>query len=256
MVQKQNLNRVSDLVDGGTQTENRPELTGIREEGGEVLEAYSTEGTRLAQSLGATLAGTVFDPAHSAPLAGARVGLAGAAYSGLTGAGGEFQLDGLPEGVYSVVFSHPDFPGWGVLPGISQVPLRRGQVTRIQLAVPSPKALFGMLCPDADGKTMGAVGGRVSDTLRLRPVRDAAVQIRWATFDVSAAGRLSERRAGVEVRTDSVGTFLACGVPADRTLEASVAESHGESKPVSFKVEAGEVAEVRLVGEWETRSEK
>ncbi|MBI4503375.1 MAG: carboxypeptidase regulatory-like domain-containing protein [Gemmatimonadetes bacterium] len=246
ITREQRFSSMSDVRAGG-RSEARARLTGMQEDGGEVLEVFGTDGRQLAASLGATLEGEVFDSIRSMPLIGARVVLAGAPYEAITGPGGTFHLDGLPEGDYTVQFSHPDFPAWGVLPGVARVMLRRGRLSQVLLAVPSSRNLFSLVCPGIKADTLGAVAGLVRDNVTARPVRDAVIRVSWGGYDVVRTDQITGHRLGMEVGSDSTGYFRACGVPANLKLEARVLVGEGEGRPVETRVAPGELKELNLV---------
>jgi hypothetical protein len=189
----------------------------------------------------------VFDSTRNIPLIGAQVRLSGTPYSTQSGPGGEFRLEGLPEGIFSIEFSHRDFPAWGVIPGPASVKLERGAVSVFELAVPSRDGLFRLLCPDIKGDTLGAVAGVVLDSIGARPVRDAVVQISWRSYDAVTAGFVSGKKLGMEVGSDSTGYFRACGVPANTPMQATVIYRDKEGQPSEdFKVIPREIAELKL----------
>ena len=53
------------------------------------------------------------------------------------------------------------------------------------------------------------------------PVRDAVIQLSWSAYDQVNADIVSGRRMGMEVGSDSLGYFRACGLPpgCDHTSE-------------------------------------
>jgi hypothetical protein len=244
-VRSQRFNSVSEVTRTGVRTETVAELSGIKEEGGEVLEVRSRDGKQLALSFGSVLMGTVFDSTRSMPLIGARVILGGTPYGGLSGPGGEFRITGLPEGDYTLEISHPDFPAWGTLPTNRMVRLERDRVSVMQLSVPDPANLFRLICPTASADTTAAVGGLVRDSA-ASPVRDAVIEFAWRSYQGTRAESMTSRQMGTEVGSDSVGYFRACGLPAGVPIEARVMGADYKGPVTALKLEPGEVRELNL----------
>ena len=249
IVTEKRYSSISQAASGTGTQETRAELAGVTEQGGEVVEAFGPDGSRLASALGAaTLAGAIFDSTRSMPLIGADVRLAGTDYSAPSGPGGAFELTGLPEGTYAVEFRHRDFSGWGLLPGPYLVTLRRGETTRIDLAVPPSRRLFQQLCPDVKGDTLGAVAGVLRDSATAQPVRDAVIQFNWLAYNSVRQENISARRLGVEVGTDSTGYFRACGLPVSQGIEALVFRKGVQAgPPVEIRVGARQIHGLDLV---------
>jgi hypothetical protein len=246
-VQTQKFNSVSDVVRSGARSETTAEVSSIKEDGGEVLEVLSIDGTQLIAPQGAVLKGTVFDSTRSVPLIGGRVILAGTPYETVTGPGGEFRMTGLPEGEYTIALAHPDFPQWGELHLGRTVKLRREQESLAELGVPSQRNLFRMICPTANPDTTGAIAGLVTDSISGKPVRDAVIQFWWKSYQEVSTEVVQGSRVGVEVGSDTAGYFRACGIPAPRTIEARIVIGDHEGPLHELKLNPGEVKERNLV---------
>lgn len=108
-------------------------LLGIEEEAGQVLEARVAAG-KESDAAGATLAGVILDGATGQPLAGATVYLSGTEYWTRTGPDGRFALEDLPEGEYTVAFTHPLLDSLGFYPPGRSVRVRAGETTSVELA--------------------------------------------------------------------------------------------------------------------------
>lgn len=174
----------------------------------------------------AVLRGIVFDSLAQAPLADATVQAVRAddrtaAVSTHTDSLGHFQLDRLAPGRYVLGFFHPVLDLLGVELKPLLVDLAPGAAGDVALAVPGPTSAHTTLCPDAAANdSSGAVAGAVRDAETGAPAPDATVVITWSELAFGRGGVHNERRrVPVKVRAD--GTFLACGVPTDATVEAS-----------------------------------
>ena len=112
----------------------RAELSGLREDGGEVVAIVPLRGP----ALWGTLSGVVRDSA-GAPLAGALVYLSGTQYSATSDESGHYRIAAVPAGSYSLAFSHPSLATRGVFPPPRAVEVASGRTTTSDLA-PVPLA--------------------------------------------------------------------------------------------------------------------
>ncbi|CAA9308249.1 MAG: hypothetical protein AVDCRST_MAG68-1026 [uncultured Gemmatimonadetes bacterium] len=109
-------------------------VIGISEVGGEVLRSAAAAGPAAAAGM---VAGTVFDSTRSAPLAGARVVLAGTPYGALTDASGAFPMEGVPAGSYRAEFTHPRADSLRWKTAGADVTVAAGGAGAVSLAVPA-----------------------------------------------------------------------------------------------------------------------
>jgi len=202
--------------------DDRYRLAAIREDGGAVIEIRTAGGERVQRWLGTTLTGSVYDSTRAGPLAGATVYLVGTDRAAETDAEGRFEIDGLLEGHYSVGFSHPSLDSLTFSPDPVEVTLRRDRASRVQLAVPSTASILTSLCGERGQRAgTGAVVGVVRDSLSTTPVPEATVT---ATSD----------RLVAETKTDVVGRYAVCGVPAQDTM--TIVATCGERASVEERV--------------------
>lgn len=118
----------------GQQIRNE-EQTGYYVEGAEVLLILDRLGNVVDETPRAVLAGMVWDSITEAPLPDAVVYLVDTPYADTTDTTGRFRLTGLPEGVYSVSWSHAITEGRGYEPDPRDVTLRRGEVAEEDFAL-------------------------------------------------------------------------------------------------------------------------
>lgn len=179
----------------------------LREEGGAVEEAVALGGARLATAEHASLAGTVHDSIAGAPLAGARVYLDGTSYAAQTDSAGRFRLEELPEGTYSVGFTHPRLTELGLLLPPRPLALRRGATAQAELALPSLTTWLALACGDSARPPGRAVlVGVVRDAATGTPLPGARV-----VMDATAPGSAPRSLA---TRTDGQGHYRFCRAPA------------------------------------------
>ncbi len=187
--------------------------------------------------------GVVYDSLTRRPLAGAAVQIvrAGDLLGGRTVAAdssGTFRIDSLAPGRYLVGFYHPlldllrvDLPPRPVEIGPG------GAAVLADLGVPALDRLRPLLCggPQAPADSTGLLAGRVRDAADDAPVAAATVVLTWSELVVGAGGVRTEHHR-VPIPTDPGGTYLACGVPADVELAATVAAPGRAGGPVAVEV--------------------
>jgi hypothetical protein len=205
-------------------------LTGLREEGGEVVRLFARGQEVVGPSERATLAGMVYDSTRAAALTGAQVRLSGTEHAASTDTQGRFRMEDLPEGRYAVEFSHPRLDSLGVvsLPPQEAV-LKSGEETFLDLAVPSMTRLLAAACPQPEGgprergrmrgDEIGVLVGTVRDALTGAPIPGATVRVGWSRYEVEDDRRrysvaVRELPASFEATTDAQGRYRMCEVPA------------------------------------------
>ena len=213
-------------------------LAGLREVGSEVVLVRDRSGSTILEAEHATLTGVVLDVTGQAPLAGARVALAGTPTTAMTDSAGSFRIVGLSEGVYGVTFAFPGLPAIEGIPEPTEVSLTRGSVTSVRLTAPPLAAALDRACGAAerpDGST--ALAGRVLDGDSGAPLPDAVVRVQWTDHrfrgtavqrgrEAAVQALLGSMDDGFQVEVDPQGRYLVCGVPADHPLRVE-AESEG-----------------------------
>jgi hypothetical protein len=202
-------------------------LAGIREAGGEVVEARLQQGAaQLAAAAGAMVTGLVWDSTSNAPLAAAEVFVSGTAWSTRSDSLGRFRLEGVAPGSYLVSFSHPLL---GMLASaLTPAPLRvqAGDSLRLVLSVPSLRTAASRICPDS---TRGAHAGVVLGTVRApdgSPV-GAAVSASWQVSVLTPTGARALQSSRT-VHANASGSYVLCGVP-ERALVTLAAGDAGLS---------------------------
>jgi len=193
---------------GTVENQMRYKLTGLREEGGDVLTVVTPTGSRVSLSGSSTMRGLVFDSTTARPLAGARVSVGGPGHSAVTDSAGRFEIRDIPPGDYQVTFASPRVQALGWRPKATGVSLREGATLEQTLAVPSLATVWASACAEAErttgtGVLVGAVRGAGGE-----PQPGARVTIAWG-------GGTAER---VQVTADSAGVYRACAAPANAAL--------------------------------------
>jgi hypothetical protein len=211
----------------GTEVMQAPPLL---EELGEVLEIRGPDGATVAMAARTRLSGVVYDSTRGRPLAGARVSLPGTAYAAQTDTAGRWVIPALPEGVYSLVFSHPRLDTLRYAPDPVRIAAVPPQPLVQDLAVPPLARVLAASCPAASEGT-GAIAGVVTAGAEARPLAGVPVRAAWQRPGASGD------TARVLSVSDDAGVYRFCGVP--------------ERIPVTLAVSlpgAPAPAEVRLPG--------
>lgn len=228
----------------------RPTMHRLVEEGGMVF----SSGLKLFVRP-AAVTGTVVDSAGQ-PFSGVTVRLGGTPFRTLTGATGEFLLDSLPAGRFTIVAEHPAYTDLGRFVGEEASEFREEERTRINFRAPNTKDLVERMCegklPKDDNGTLRVV---VVDSVTSRPLPSLRVWLRWAgrfvgtvptpgkgdqlgeTFPVRGglpALPVPTRVGGTESLTDASGTVTFCDLPPDVRLVFSAVQPDG--KPAADSV--------------------
>lgn len=227
----------------------RPAVVGFRDEGGEVMEIIGRSGWTFAAREG-RIRGIVYDSTRSTALGGAEVSLMGTAFVATTGRSGEFDLPAVPEGEYTLTFSHPRLDTLGIVDPGTDVSVVTDVITRTVAAIPSAEALVSILCPGGHGPGLGTLIGLVRDD-RGNPVAGAAIKASWSgRWTGAASSVLDTTTKEGATRSEQDGYYRVCGVPLDETVEIFAAAPSGSSARVSVPArrDAFFVADVRLPG--------
>jgi Carboxypeptidase regulatory-like domain/TonB-dependent Receptor Plug Domain len=192
----------------------------------------------------ASVAGSVIDSIHGGvPLAGAVVKVNETNRQGTTDANGQFRIDSIPPGEYSLSLIHPLLDTLGVAISTRAVPFQAGNALAVELAVPSAETVLAMSCPAAwRRRGPSALVGKVLDADTDTPLVGAKVSLTWVELS------LTTLRKEPRVRTQPVGpdgTYRICGLPGgvDGTVQAEyngrkTAEVHvvmDEANPLGFQ---------------------
>ncbi|HET7461506.1 MAG TPA: carboxypeptidase regulatory-like domain-containing protein, partial [Longimicrobium sp.] len=136
----------------------RYKLTGLREEGGDVLTVVTSSGSRVSLTGSSTLRGVVFDSTTSRALAGATVMVGGPGHAAVADSLGRFEVKDIPPGDYTVTFASPRADALGYRPRGVSVTLREGATAEQTLAVPGLATVLGSRC---DGEREAGAGSVV-----------------------------------------------------------------------------------------------
>jgi hypothetical protein len=205
----------------------RPTMHRLMEEGGMVF----TAGLKLYQRP-ASIAGTVTD-SSGRPYAGVTLRLGGTPFSTQTGTTGEFRLDSLPAGRFTILAEHPSYTQAGSYVGEESVELREGSATPLAIRAGNTVALLQRVCEGKmPQKENGALRVLVVDSATSRPLPSLRVWLRWTgRFRGSMEHPemlIPSAVGGTESLTDAGGAVTFCDLPADMHLVFSAVKPDGK----------------------------
>ncbi|MFI5310190.1 MAG: carboxypeptidase-like regulatory domain-containing protein [Gemmatimonadales bacterium] len=171
-------------------------LDGYTEVGGSARVVREVVG--LPASVTRTITGSIFDSLSGLLLTGARVQLLDLGRDTVTDAFGRFRFENVGSGWHRLAAAYPAFDARGLFSVGAEVDLISVATADVALATPSLGTLWSRWCGAAPAAPdMGIIFGRVV----LQPGGEGD---RAATVEAGAAA---------PVRTDSIGSYRACGVP-------------------------------------------
>ena len=207
------------MIDGGS---SQVALTRVRRAGGRVLEVHEAGGRRLGgRNASGGIEGIVVDSV-GAPVVGARVGAVGWSQEAFTDAQGAFALLGMREGTYEVRLVDPRLAAFGLAPPPVPREVIPGEVSYLELHMPSVADLLRAGCREPQGASEGgALVGRVLDA-RARPVDGATVRTTWSEYvspGGDPGGTVLRDVEGLETATGADGIYRFCGLRRGEPLE-------------------------------------
>jgi hypothetical protein len=213
------------------QSQRTAQRQSLAEEVGEVVEVRGRDGTTVEMVAYSTLRGVVYDSIGRAPLAGAHVSLAGTSYATDADSAGRYTLTRVPEGAYSLSFTHPRLEALHFAPDPVRVAVVPPQEIVTALGVPSLATILTSSCKVAPGSAVGAVAGVVSDRQTGTPLVGVPVHASWAAPGAAEPARL------ISV-TDSRGGYHFCELPAALPVRLS-ASAQGDSAVAQVTARTG-----------------
>ena len=162
--------------------------------------------------------GTVYDSLLHAPLRGADVWVRGSERHTETDSDGRFHLDSVPAGRYTLLVSHPGLDSAGLFTLVVPVDAAEGAVVR--LATPSLATFWQRRCGQElfTRSDSGIVFGFVQDAKTQAHLAGAGVLLKWLRIIQTDPVNVYTQPRDVTVKTDSTGTYYACGVASDMKL--------------------------------------
>ncbi len=193
----------------------------------------------------AVVEGMVFDSTSGAPLADAKVLVAGSSRTALTSRDGRFEIDSLASGNVTISFTHPRVDSLGMLPSNREIQLRQGETVIAELSIPSSAALMAKECSEsatAMEPGAGMVRGQVHDASDDAPLANASVTAQW----VAMVG--SGERKEVTATSDASGRYAICGIPSGRpvVVRGEHAKRFTDARRVQIKPAGVSILDLRV----------
>lgn len=175
-----------------------------------------------AQSGGAgIIIGTAYDSLRRAPLSGAEVHVRGGAVRVVADTTGRFRIEPMAPGTYRLELTHPWLDEAGMFALTALVTVDSARPAAVLIASPSLATVWSRLCgrpkPFGTGDTAIAYG-TISDAASGTRFAGAGVSAVWRSLRVVGPRDVAVRPLGVTTRTDSLGTYYACGLTTDVTV--------------------------------------
>ena len=185
-----------------------------------------------------SIKGEVFDSLTMRPVAKAFVFVPGTPLSAQADDNGRFTLIDVPVGTHFVAFSSPALDSLGLSSLGTNVDVRTGESARAVLATPSFRVMWKSLCAWSErlGPDSGIVWGTVRDADSDTRLSNAAAAFNWYDLRLNAQRRPVFSAISKTVRTDSTGTFYACGLPEKIKITTEAAGSHSASGTLEYTI--------------------
>ena len=164
--------------------------------------------------------GTVFDSLLHAPLRGADVWVRGSEQRVQTDVNGRFRFDSIAPGRYTLLVSHPGLDSAGLFTLAVPLTITGHDSLPVRVATPSLATLWQRRCGQdlmmrADS---GLIFGVVQDAKTQDRLAGAGVLLQWLRIVQTDVTNVQTQPREITARSDSTGTYYACGVARDMKI--------------------------------------
>jgi hypothetical protein len=197
----------------------------------------------------ATVRGDVFDSLTMSPVAKALVWIPATNQTTFADEKGAFVLNDVPVGEQLVVFSSPALDSLGLGSMGGKVTAGAVSSASLHLASPSFHTLWQALCKSGAsvGPDSGIVWGTVRDAATSTRQAGARTAFNWMDMHVGADMKVVRGEVTRDVRTDSTGTYYACGLPTDADIASEAEGTRSASGVVQYDIGVRRVTRVDLL---------
>lgn len=171
--------------------------------------------------------GVVYDSVEARPLAGASVQLAvrdgtGVPLAVTTDVTGRYRIAEVPPGQYVLGFYHDALTALGLDAPVQTLEVGRDSLVTADLAIPSSAVVRALRCGTESARPdRGMLVGFVRGAESRAAVSGAAVRLQWGAIALDADSlRTVTEQSTASIESD--GSFLACGLPLDVSLDLQV----------------------------------
>lgn len=163
--------------------------------------------------------GTVYDSLLHAPLRDADVWVRGSERHTQTGSNGRFRLDSIAPGRYTLLVSHPGLDSAGLFTLAVPVTIT-AEDKPLYVATPSLATVWLRRCGQEllTRSDSGVIFGFVQDVKTQAHLAGAGVLLRWLRIVQTDPVNVYTQARDLTVKTDSTGTYYACGVASDMKI--------------------------------------
>lgn len=204
---------------------------------------------RSAPQFTGRLRGTVWDATLKEPVAGALVWLPGMTASTKTDDKGNYELTGVPTGPHTVAFSSPSFDSTGIGTLQRSVVVQPNVATDLKVNTPTSAEVWKQLCGGVTTTPTdsGIAWGIVRDASNGVRQSGAGVAFSWYDAHVGSNKKMLVQELSKDVRTDSTGTYYACGLPTDIRVSSQASGTRASSGVIEYLIGARHLARVDLM---------
>jgi carboxypeptidase family protein len=184
--------------------------------------------------------GMVYDSLLHAPLRGADVWVRGGERHVQTGADGRFQLDSITPGRYTLLVSHPGLDSAGLFTLAVPVNITAAGHPPLIVATPSLATLWRRRCGQEPPtrSDSGLIFGFVQDAKTQAHLAGAGVLLQWLRIVQTDQINVQTQPRNLTAKTDSTGTYYACGVAGDMKIALRAYAQRDSSGLIDLQVGA------------------
>jgi len=167
-----------------------------------------------------TVRGTVYDSLLDAPMRGADLWLRGTNWRARSDSTGRFSFDSLPPGRYTLLLAHPGLDSAGLYTLALPLAVAAADTAPVKVATPSLSTLWERRCGQELTTRVDSaiVFGVVQDAATGAHLLGAGVLLQWLRITQTDPVNVATQPRSITARTDSTGTYYACGVSRDMKI--------------------------------------
>ncbi|MBK9408558.1 MAG: carboxypeptidase regulatory-like domain-containing protein [Gemmatimonadetes bacterium] len=209
---------VSGTARTGRVVTDRPVLTGFAEDGGHVIPDEARGAATMAQ-----LNGRVVDSSGRAPLAGARVTLAGMDHSTVVQRDGSFRLADIPAGSYTLLVEHDDYARFGIFAVEQVLTIDEGRTSTTLAQALGTSQILRQLCGyDEVPDSVTAVRILLPPDAPTDSAAPRVAHLSWGNLRVLTptipGGMVRTTTLALDLPADAAGGVTACALPREKLI--------------------------------------